>query len=342
MSQSGDWSPEAALWIVTENCNLDCGYCYVRDRTDAVDTDHRHRIAERLSGYEIESINFTGGDPLTAWDDLRELLPYFEDVEISIDTNGCFLTESVAAELADYPEVHVQMTLNGPTAEIHDASRGAGSFEGLVEATEVLQAYDIPYSFGTTLLPSNVEYVRDICECAVELGAHAHGFNGYMPVVNMVDQYDHLLEPEDFRTAIREIRECHDEFADEIDVHAGTTLPFAFLFDEPRREAFEMGGDCLSVCAMGRTVYLTPHGDLIPCLYIRDRMGNILEDDLREVMTGDKASRYRTIAQDGERSGPCSSCRYSDACGGCPAMSMSVYGDPAAGDPRCWIGEGSD
>jgi radical SAM protein with 4Fe4S-binding SPASM domain len=332
-----DWSPGTLLWTFTETCNLDCHYCYVRDRTDDVSTERRHRIAETVAEYDFDSVTFTGGDPLTAWDDLRELLPYFADREILLDTNGAFLDDAVADELATYSDVHVQMTLNGPSAAVHDASRGSGAFDAVVEATEHLQRHDIPYTFGTTLLPSNREHIEAICATAAELGAETLGFNGYMPVVSMTDTYEPLLDPPQYRDAIVEMRRCHDEF-DDLDIYAGTTLPFAFLLDSPRREAFEIGGEHLSVCGMGDTVYLTPRGDVVPCLYIRDRMGNVLESDLREIMASGTACEYRSVAQCGDRTGPCASCTYSDACGGCPAISMAVYGQPDAGDPRCWMG----
>lgn len=331
-----DWTPGSLLWTFTENCNLDCHYCYVRHRCDAVETERRHAIAAELSSYDFESVCFTGGDPLTAWDDLREMLPYFEEQKILIDTNGAFLTDEIAAELAEH-DVNVEMTLNGPTAAVHDVSRGEGAFDAMIEAVEHLRAHDISYSFGTTLLPSNIDRVEETIARAVELGGDTIGVNGYMPVVSMTDEYELLLEPADYREALQDVRRCHDEY-DEIGVHAGTTLPFAFLLDEPQCEAFRMGGEHVSVCAMGRSVYVTPTGDLVPCLYIRDELGNVLEDDLETVMHDEQAARYREIADTGERVGSCGSCLYSEACGGCPAISAAVHDRPDAGDPRCWVG----
>lgn len=333
-----EFNPTKAIWIVTDNCNLDCNYCYVRHTTDNYSFEHRKAIADELSRYDFDSIAFTGGDPLIYWEQLRDLMPQFSDVEISINTNGSFVTEEVVAELATYDRMDVQISLNGACGDIHDISRGEGAFEDVLEATEILEAYDVPFAFGTTILPSNKDYVEEICEFAADAGAYAVGFHGYLPTVDMDGQYEQLLTPGEYHEVVCDIKACHDEWRGELAVQAGGTLPFTFLLDADLRECYIELGDEITVCSMGRKVNVTPAGEVVPCLYLRESMGNLLEEDLETIMTSEQALEYRRIADSGERGGSCGSCAYSDACGGCPVAELALEGSLTAGDPRCWIG----
>lgn len=329
---------EKAVWILTHNCNLDCPYCYVRDRTDNYPLEHRVRIADELADYGFESVAFTGGDPLAYWDQLSKLLPRLDDADLSLDTNGSFVTEEVVAELAEYDGMEVRMSLNGSCAEVHDASRGEGAFEDVVAAARLCREYGVDFAFGTTILPSNADDVDGICELAADLGADSVGFHGFLPTVDAAGQFDRLLDPGEYHEVVRDVKAAHEEWAGDLSVYAGGTLPFTFLLDEDLRECYLELGDEVSMCSLGRKVNVAPSGDVVPCLYLRDSMGNLLEEDLDDIMTSERARRYRRLAASGERGDPCGSCAYSDACGGCPVAELAFEGDLDAGDPRCWVG----
>lgn len=315
---------------------MNCSYCCGTEGTRRVSFERRERILSELLSYSFDSISFTGGNPLLRWDDLRKLLPRVEDLHVTIDTNGSFVTEEIAEELATYDHLELHMTLNGSRPEIHDQSRGEGTFDDVVRAAGILDEYGIDFGFGTTLLPSNVDDIEDICERAAELGGDGVGFNGYLPVGNVTGQDEFLLTPEEYRDAVRELKRCHDRWKGTLSVSVGSNIPFSFLPSDELREFYLEMGDDVSMCAMGQKVYVAPTGNVIPCLYIHDPLGNILEDDLETIFASEEMERYREAATSAPKGDPCSQCAFEPACGGCPAASLAIEGDVNDGDPRCW------
>lgn len=336
-----EFEPSKAIWIVTDNCNLDCNYCYVRHTTDNYGFEHRKAIVNELRTYDFDSIALTGGEALLYWDQLERLLPLIEDASLSVDTNSAFITEEVATELATYDDMAVNISLNGACSDVHDVSRGEGAFEDVVEAAETLREHGLEFGFGTTILPSNKDHVEALCQFAYDVGARSIGFHGYLPTFDMEGQYEQLLTPGEYHEVATDIKACYDEWDGDLNVHAGGTLPFTFLLDDEIRECYLELGDEFTVCSLGRKVNVTPAGDVVPCLYLREPMGNILDEDLHDIMNTEQARAYRWIADTGQRDGTCGSCAYSDACGGCPVAELALEGSLTAGDPRCWIGSSS-
>ena len=89
-----------------------------------------------------------GGDP-TVRSDFWELVDYAtaHHVGVKFSTNGVRINEEVAARLAASDYVDVQISLDGATAEVNDAVRGAGSFDMAVRALQDgLAALTVPGS----------------------------------------------------------------------------------------------------------------------------------------------------------------------------------------------------
>ena len=88
---------------------------------------------------QIFYVNIGGGEP-TIRSDFWELVEYATDhhVGVKFSTNGSRITDEVAARLAGSDYVDVQISLDGATAEVNDAVRGAGSYDTAVSAMERL------------------------------------------------------------------------------------------------------------------------------------------------------------------------------------------------------------
>ena len=87
---------------------------------------------------QVFYVNIGGGEP-TVRRDFWELLDYAtaHDVGVKFSTNGRRITPPRrAASPRDY--VDVQVSLDGATAEVNDAVRGAGSFDTALRAMERL------------------------------------------------------------------------------------------------------------------------------------------------------------------------------------------------------------
>ena len=101
----------------------------VLGQTGPARTVHRQckAIIDELERMQVFYVNIGGGEP-TVRPDFWELVDYAtaHHVGVKFSTNGVRITPEVAARLAASDYVDVQISLDGATAEVNDAVRGAG------------------------------------------------------------------------------------------------------------------------------------------------------------------------------------------------------------------------
>lgn len=114
---------------LTAFCNQACRHCYnAFDHTPGatLPTKELLNLLDRALGeVAFERVTFSGGEPFAS----AGLLPAMElcsarGVAANIVSNATMMTPHVAQEMARFPATKVQVTLNGPTPAIHDASVG--------------------------------------------------------------------------------------------------------------------------------------------------------------------------------------------------------------------------
>lgn len=150
---------------VTESCNLRCEYCtysgvYYNQRRhgrlnmpwstakQAIDF-----FLKKSNAARDKAISFYGGEPLLAFDFIKECVNYVRSHSLrrmplfNLTTNGTILTQ----EMLDFfrrNDFYVLISLDGPK-KIHDAYRktisGKGSFEGITKNLRVIKKYQPAY-----------------------------------------------------------------------------------------------------------------------------------------------------------------------------------------------------
>ena len=135
-------APICLTWELTYACNLACVHCLSssgrRDPRE-LSTAEAERVIDELQRMQVFYVNVGGGEP-TVRPDFWHLLDYAigHDVGVKCSTNGIKLDKARAQQLARTDYVDVQISLDGATAEVNDAVRGAGSFATATRALENL------------------------------------------------------------------------------------------------------------------------------------------------------------------------------------------------------------
>src|SRR2546423_10918782 len=125
-------APICLTWELTYACNLACVHCLSssgkRDPRELT-TQQCKDIIDELERMQVFYVNIGGGEP-TVRPDFWELVDYAtaHHVGVKFSTNGVRITPEVAARLAASDYVDVQISLDGATAGVNDAVRGAGSY----------------------------------------------------------------------------------------------------------------------------------------------------------------------------------------------------------------------
>ncbi len=167
-------APIAGLWEITGRCCLRCVYCYNESPRAPADLEWpaMERLAQELVDLRIFSVCVSGGEPTLhpRYIDILRIL-HESGIAIGTITNGWTMTPELAGSMARYAGA-VQVSLDGPSAEVHDRLRGRqGSFERAVRAIRLLRdagVGQLAVAFASTRL--NVDSFPRTAELCASLG----------------------------------------------------------------------------------------------------------------------------------------------------------------------------
>ena len=327
-------APICLTWELTYACNLACVHCLSssgrRDPRE-LSTQECLGIVDELGSMQVFYVNIGGGEP-TVRRDFWEIVDYAtaHDVGVKFSTNGSRITAAAAQRIAASDYIDVQVSLDGATAEVNDAVRGAGSYAAALRAMEHLAEAGVRgFKVSIVVTRENAGQLDDFKAIADRYGAQLR-VTRLRPSGRGVDVWDQLHP-----TAAQQ-RALYDWLVERgEDVLTGDSFFHLAAYGDP------LPG--LNLCGAGRTVCLIdPVGDVYACPFaIHDAFlaGNVRED-------GGFAAVWREseLFQDLRRpqtGGACSGCSHFDTCrGGCMAAKFFT-GLPLEGpDPECVLGHG--
>ncbi|CAN5329331.1 radical SAM protein [soil metagenome] len=155
---SPDQIPGTRLWMYTNfDCNLACDYCCVRSSPQtaraALGIDRVRQLAAEAVDAGVSELILTGGEPF--------LLPDIEDLVAACTavlpttmlTNGMLFRGRRLESLRrmDRDRLTLQISLDSPTSDIHDAHRGKGSWQRAVAGIEVAKREGFRVKVAATL-----------------------------------------------------------------------------------------------------------------------------------------------------------------------------------------------
>lgn len=332
-------APTLISWNLTRVCNLACGHCYLdavqrkNQATNELSTEEALAVLGDLGGFaDGAMIVLTGGEPLLRRD-LERLVAAASAQGLMpvIGTNGTLLDATRARSLRESGAVGVGISIDSVRPEFHDRLRGqAGAWKrsmaGIVAAREAGLAVQVQMS----LFRDNLADIVDVADLAEANGALALNLFFLVCTGRGVSQTD--LSEEEYETALDFIlrlqarrknlmvrARCAPYLRRMAGLHAGET-----------RDGYaEWSGACLA----GRSYFrITPEGDVTPCPYIPQAVGNIRTADASILWT--EADAFRRLRREMPQ-GKCGQCDYRLSCGGCRARAFAASGDLMGEDAKC-------
>src|SRR5215831_9123975 len=132
--------PYIVIWEVTQACDLACVHCRASAQPNRnpfeLSTEEGKQLIDEVSQMEVPVFVLTGGDPIKR-PDLFELVEYATGVGVRVSLTPSatpLLTQNIIRRLKDAGLARLAVSLDGSSAEIHDAFRGmSGSFQRTME-----------------------------------------------------------------------------------------------------------------------------------------------------------------------------------------------------------------
>ncbi len=316
---------------LTALCNQKCGYCYNGWREDAgksVGSADGAQLLQRLgrlfTAWEVDHVTLTGGEPLLH-PQLFEVLELCaaERVGVQIISNGGIVTEAMARRLGEQRLRFIQVTLNGPDAELHERHVGEGHFAKTLRGVRLLQQAGVPVVGCVVVTRLNARRVGEIFALWRSLGVQHIAFSRFSPAGFAVAQVAELLPGRE--DLIEALKQAH-AFAEQGMVVSSTMPipPCAVEIEEFPKISF---GFCAVGSAAGQELALSPRGQLRHCTLHQGALfggRDVLDDslDLASLPHSDELTSYRKEVPD-----LCRGCAHEHTCGGgCGAAAEWVLG----------------
>lgn len=318
-------------------CNLDCQYCYYRDKSNLYpDADTLRMTESLLEEYIIQhfeaavgpDVDFSwhGGEPTTlglgffqkAVELQRKLKPAGWHVRNGMQTNGLLLDDEWCRFLSR-ENFRIGLSLDGP-AELHDPYRvtrgGQPSHAKTMRAYDLLRRADIETDILCVVHNLNVRFPITVYRFFREIGCR---YLGFLPAIEQSSETQSGVSPytpsaEDYGAFLcRIFDEWMARDAGRITVQS---------FEEAARPALGLEHSlCVFRETCGQIPVLEHNGDFFPCDHFVDsehRLGNIGDTPLERLLDSEMQRNFGD-AKRNTLPRYCLECEVLAMCnGGCP------------------------
>ena len=263
-------------WLIlmdpTSACNLHCTGCWAAEYGNRLNLTYNDLDSVITQGKElgIYFYMYTGGEPLVRKDDIIKLCKKHNDCAFHAFTNGTLVDEAFCEQMKEVGNLSLSISLEG-FEEVNDLRRGAGVYEKVLHAMDLLKASGQIFGTSICYTSKNIETVTsdEFLDMIIEKGCRFTWYFHYMPVGN--DAAVELLPTKEQREYMyHRVRKTRS-------TNGGKPI-FAMDF---QNDAEYVGG-----CIAGgrRYLHINANGDVDPCVFIHFSNANIKECTLLEAL----------------------------------------------------------
>jgi radical SAM protein with 4Fe4S-binding SPASM domain len=292
---------------ITYRCNERCVHCYLdHDDHGEMTTAEIEDVLNQLSDAGVFFLTLSGGEVLMRRD-------FFEIVEharrllfnVKVKTNGVMIREAHARRIRELGVEQVQISVYSHRPEVHDAiTKLPGSLKRTIDAIRFLKSQGLKVVIANVLMASNLFDNTGVMALAKELGVSY--------------TLDPTITPKmDGDTSVLALRIPGSDLKQVF--HSEELVGNVEEFCAPPPAPGEDIMDGLP-CSAGHTAcYITPYGDVFPCVQFPLPSGNLRRQKFAEIwQNSPQLNEIRSIRA---RDLPtCSTCAHVGTCTRCPGL----------------------
>ncbi len=351
-----DLSPFTLAWEITRACALSCLHCraVAQPRRDPreLTTEEAFRVIDQIRDTGDPILVITGGDPLMRRD-VFDLLTYAVQKELRTSLTPSATALVTPQRLKRVRETGVRrvgISLDGPTAEVHDAFRGfQGAFQRTLDIMRDVGEAGLSLQINTTVTRHNLPVLEAMPDIVARSGAVQWSVFFLVPtgrgkVDDMVSPGDHerlynwlydlsrtapfdiksTAAPAYRRVAIQRARaEQAEQPGEGSRPVAGAGYRFQDGLDRP----------ALGINDGKGFAFISHVGDVFPSGFLPLPAGNVRERPFADIYRN--SPLFRRLRDPSLLKGRCGRCDFRDVCGGSRARAYGVTGDYLETDPSC-------
>ena len=335
------------FWETTLQCNLSCRHCrrLRQSNPHELTTDEGRRLIDQIREISITQdgpgtvLVFSGGEPLIR-EDMFALADHARAARLptALASNAATIDERTARRIAEAGIARVAISLDAPTAELHDRIRGQrGSFDRALRAMGYLRQSAVPVQINMTITRDTKTLFTQMVDLAQRCQAVALHVFLFVPVGCGAELGpDQMLDAEEAEVFLTHLHEVARAASVRI---KPTCAPQYYRMLAQQGEL--TGGDTwhrfTRGCLGGINVcFVSNSGLVFPCGYLPVSAGDVRKTTLQEIWS--TSPLFKQLRNQTSIQAACGSCEYLDCCGGCRARAYSLTGNFLGEDPTCTYG----
>jgi radical SAM protein with 4Fe4S-binding SPASM domain len=292
---------------ITYRCNERCEHCYLDHTGDGeMNTAEIFRLLDQLAEAGVFFLTISGGEPLVRRD-CFEIIEYARALRfnVKLKTNAVLIREKQARRLRELNVEQIQISVYSHRAEIHDGiSKLPGSLNRTLAGIRLLRAQGLKVTLANVLMTRNWEDSDGVRALAAEVGAH---YTLDPTITPMMDGNRSVLR---LRLPTESLRSVFQD---------PTLVGDVAEFCAPPPEVDEGAMEGLPCSAGHTSCYVTPRGEVFPCVQFPFSCGNVREQEFLEIWRNSpQLADVRSIR--GKDLPTCSSCSHLGTCTRCPGL----------------------
>lgn len=358
-----DERPVVTIWETTQACDLACVHCRASAKplrhSMELTTAEAKRLINEIAVMEIPVFVLTGGDPLKR-PDIFDLVKYSSELNVRISLTPSatpLLTRESIKRLKDCGLARVAISLDGPTAAIHDAFRRVpGSYRWTLDAVRWAREVGLPVQINTTITRHNLEMLDDVIALLGTLDITRWSVFFLVPTGrgSAID----LISAEEFEQVFDTLYKTSQRVL--FDIKATEAQHYRRYLLQRRTEDRRLGeqasatfnrfpqfsplsSDANTPVGIGRAprgindgkgfVFISHSGEVYPSGFLPVSGGNVRRQSLSDIYCN--SPLFRSLRDSKNLQGKCGFCEYREICGGSRARSYAMTGGMFAEEPCC-------
>ena len=347
-------TPFIVIWEVTQACDLACVHCRAsaqsRRNPLELSTAESKKLIAQVAALQAPVFVLTGGDPLKR-PDIYQLVEYATacGVRTSLTPSATpLLTREALVRLRDCGLARLAISLDGPTAEIHDAFRRVpGSYDWTLRAVRWAHEIGLPAQINTTITRHNLGQLDDVIALLETLDIVLWSVFFLVPTGR--GQSIDLISAEEFEQVFEKLYETSRRV--KFDIKSTEAQHYRRFLLQKRTEARRSGQAAAMAKVFGATsadgigraprgindgkgfVFISHLGEVFPSGFLPVSAGNVRKHSLAGLYR--HSPLFVTMRDSANLQGKCGICEFREVCGGSRARAYAVRGNMFAEEPNC-------
>jgi radical SAM protein with 4Fe4S-binding SPASM domain len=299
--------PLAVQLDLTYRCNERCIHCYLdHDDHGEMTTAEIKHLLDQMADAGVFYLTISGGEIMMR----RDFFDILEHARVrlfcvKLKTNGVLIREKEARRLRELGVESIQISIYSHRAEVHDAiTKLPGSLRQSIDAVRLLRSQGLRVTLANVLMVQNAADYRGVQALAAELDAK---FIIDPTITPMMDGDRSILSLNVDQAALQSV------FRDQALV--GNVEEFCAPPPGVDEDALDM-----LPCSAGHTAcYVSPYGDVYPCVQFPLPSGNVRRMKFVDIWRDSpQLKEVRSITLRDMPS--CSQCTHGATCTRCPGL----------------------